>query len=127
MRIRKNDLVVLTKALTGAAHTDGRPMGKEGKGAVARVLKVIPEKNRAVVEGVKLVYKHVRRSQTNPHGGRIAKEASIDMSNLMLFCAKCNGPARVARRGIAKEDSTGKTRRQVLRICKRCGESIGAT
>ena len=127
MRIRKNDMVVLTKAVTGAASADGKPLGKETKGAVARVLKVIRDKNQAVVEGVKLVYKHQRRSQTHPHGGRIAKEAAIDQSNLMLFCPKCNGPARVSRKIVTKEDPNGKVRRQVLRICKRCGESIGAT
>ena len=127
MRIRKNDMVVLTKAVTGAANADGKPLGKEGQGAVARVLQVIPGKNKAVVEGVKLVYKHQRRSQTHPHGGRIAKEAAIDLSNLMLFCPKCDGPARVSRKVVTKDDASGKTRRQVLRICKRCGESIGAT
>jgi large subunit ribosomal protein L24 len=120
-------MVVLTKAITGAAHADGRPMGKESKGSVARVLKVRPDERKAIVEGVKLVYKHQRRSQTNPHGGRIAKEAPVDLSNLMLYCPKCNGPARVSRRVTTTEDANGKTRRQVLRICKRCGESIGST
>jgi large subunit ribosomal protein L24 len=120
-------MVVLTKAITGAANADGKPLGKETKGAIARVLKVNADKNEAVVEGVKLVYKHQRRSQSHPHGGRIAKEAAIDLSNLMLYCPKCNGPARVSRKVATKEDATGKTRRQVLRICKRCGESIGAT
>lgn len=126
MRIRKDDLVVLTKAITGAAHPDGRPMGKETRHAVARVLKVLPDKQKAIVEGVNLRYKHLRRSQAHPQGGRIAKEAPVHLSNLMLYCPKCNGPTRVRRQVVIKEDASGKRRRQVLRICKRCGESVGA-
>lgn len=126
MRIRKNDMVVLRKAITGAAHPDGRPLGQESKGSVARVLKVIPEDDKAIVEGVRLVYKHVRPSQSNPRGGRVAKEAAIPLSNLMLYCQKCNGPARAGKNVVFKEDADGKSRRQVIRICKRCGESIGA-
>jgi large subunit ribosomal protein L24 len=126
VRIKRNDMVVLTKAITGAAHADNRPMGKESKGSVARVLKVMPRDNQAVVEGVKLAWKHLRRSQQNPQGSRVAKEAAVSLSNLMLFCAKCNGPARVRRQVITKEDASGKSRRQVVRICKRCGEAIGA-
>ena len=126
MRIRKNDMVVLNKAITGAAHPDGRPVGQENKGAVARVLKVMPSRDKAIVEGVNLVYKHVRPSQNNPRGGRVAKEAAVPLANLSLYCQKCNGPSRVGKKIIRKEDAAGKMRRQTLRICKRCGESIGA-
>ena len=127
VRIRRNDLVVLTKAVTGVAHSDGRPMGKEAKGQVARVLKVYPKEDKAIVEGVKLIYKHMRRSQNNPQGGRVAKEAPVHLSNLMLFCPKCNGPTRIRRQVEVGEDSSGKRRRKVLRVCKRCGETIGAS
>ena len=95
MRIRKNDQVVLTKAITGAKQTDGRAIGKEEKGSVARVLKVLTGDGRVIVEGVNYVYRHVRRSQKNPQGGRVAKEAPIHVSNVMLYCPKCSGPARV--------------------------------
>jgi len=127
VRIRRNDMVVLTKSITGAAQADGRPLGKEARHAVARVLKVIPEKNQALVEGVNLRYKHLRRSQSHPQGGRVAKEAAVDLSNLMLYCPKCNGPCRVRRQVVVNEDAAGKRRRQVVRVCKRCGESVGAT
>ncbi len=126
MLIRRDDQVVLRKAVTGAKHLDGRAVGKEAKGTVARVLKVIPKTNRIVVEGVKYVYKHVRRSQTNPRGGRVAKEAAIDASNVMLYCHKCGGPARVGRKFNRKTSAQGKTHREVLRICKRCGETLGS-
>lgn len=125
MRIRKNDTVVLTKAVTGVKQLDRRAMGKEEKGSTARVLKVLPESNRVVVEGVKYVYKHVRRSQRNPQGGRVAKEAPIHVSNVMLYCSKCNAPTRVRLKVSEKRDPRGKRRREVIRICKRCGDAIG--
>lgn len=125
MRIRRNDQVVLVKAITGAKQVDGRAIGKEEKGSIARVLKVLAESDRIIVEGVNYVYRHVRRSQKNPQGGRVAREAAIHVSNVMLYCPKCNGPARVRMKINEKKDARGKRRRQVLRICKRCGEAVG--
>ena len=125
MRIRKNDQVVLIKAITGVKQADGRALGKEEKGSVARVLKVLPDADRIIVEGVNYIYRHVRRSQKNPQGGRVTKEAAIHVSNVMLYCAKCDGPTRVRRKINEKDDARGKRRRQVLRICKRCGEAVG--
>ena len=125
MRIRKNDQVVLIKAITGAKQLDRRAIGKEEPGSVARVLKVIPDSDAVIVEGVNYVYRHVRRSQKHPQGGRVAKEAAIHVSNVSLFCAKCNGPARVRMQIVEKKDSRGKRRRDVLRVCKKCGETIG--
>ncbi len=126
MNIRRNDQVVLIKSITGAQHSDGRPIGKEAKGSVARVLSVDAEKGRVLVEGVHFVYKHVRRSQQQPQGGRIAKEAPVSIANVMLYCPKCSGPARLRRQVTVKEDSRGKRHREVLRICKRCGDTLGA-
>jgi len=127
MRIRKNDQVVLTKAITGAKQVDGRALGKEEKNSVARVLKVIPDSDRIIVEGVNYIYRHVRRSQKHPQGGRVAREAPVHVSNVMLYCAKCNGPTRARMRVTEKTDARGKRRREVLRICKRCGEAIGGS
>jgi len=125
MRIRKNDQVVLTKAITGAKQVDGRAIGKEEKGSVARVLRVLPDGKRIIVEGVNYIFRHVRRSQKNPQGGRTAREAAIPVSNVMLFCPKCNGAARVRLQVNEKKDARGKRRRQALRICKKCGEAVG--
>ena len=125
MNIRRNDQVVLIKSVTGAKQVDGRALGKEEKGAVARVLKVLPDSQRVVVEGVNYVYRHVRKSQKNPQGGRVAKEAAIHVSNVMLYCSKCNGPARVRPQINERRDARGKRRREVLRICRRCGEAVG--
>jgi large subunit ribosomal protein L24 len=124
--IRRNDTIVLMKQVTGARNSEGGPVGKEAKGTTARVLKVDADKNRLLVEGVHFIYKHLRRSQQHPRGGRVAKEAPIDASNVLLYCPKCDGPTRVRRQVVEKQDVRGKRRREVLRICKRCGETIGA-
>ena len=66
--IKRGDTVVV---ITGADK------GKQGK-----VLRIIPDKNRVVVEGINKVWKHVRPSQRNPQGGRIQKDAPIHLSNV---------------------------------------------
>ena len=53
------------------------------KGRTGRVLRVLTDKNRVVIEGVNRVWKHVRPSQRNPQGGRIQKDAPIHLSNVM--------------------------------------------
>ncbi|MGB7156633.1 MAG: 50S ribosomal protein L24 [Tepidisphaeraceae bacterium] len=53
------------------------------KGKTGRVLRVITDKNRVVVEGINRVWKHVRPNQRNPQGGRIQKDAPIHLSNVM--------------------------------------------
>ena len=70
----------------------------DDKGMRGRVLSVDHEKRKLIVEGVNLVYKHVRRSQKNPQGGRLSKEMPVDVSNVMLVCPKSNEPTRVGFR-----------------------------
>jgi large subunit ribosomal protein L24 len=53
------------------------------KGKTGRVLRVITDKDRVVVEGINRVWKHVKPSQRNPQGGRIQKDAAIHISNVM--------------------------------------------
>ena len=55
------------------------------KGKTGRVIKVFPDKNKIVVEGISIVKKHSRPTQDNPQGGIIEKELSINMSNLMVM------------------------------------------
>ena len=69
--IRKNDSVIVTT---------GRDRGKRG-----RVLRVIPEKQRVIVEGVNLRWKHKKPTQQKPKGERIQEECSIHHSNVMLY------------------------------------------
>lgn len=65
------------------------------KGSVGKVLRVITNKDRVVVEGQNLVHKHVRPSQQNPQGGRIKVEQPIHMSNVLPVDPKTSKGTRV--------------------------------
>jgi large subunit ribosomal protein L24 len=65
------------------------------RGKTGRVLRVLVDRNRVVVEGVNRVWKHVRPSQRNPQGGRIQKDAPIHMSNVMPIDPTNGKPTRV--------------------------------
>jgi large subunit ribosomal protein L24 len=80
MKIKKGDNV---RVISGAN------LGKEGK-----VLKVFPKTNRVIVEGVNVIKKHAKPTQTNPDGGILEYEAPIHASNVM-FLEKKVGPTRV--------------------------------
>jgi large subunit ribosomal protein L24 len=90
----------------------------DDKGLKKKVLLIDREKGRVVVEGVNLVFKHVRRSQKNPQGGRLSKEMPIQISNVLLVCNRCNKGVRTGAR--ATKDG-GKER-----FCKKCGTALGA-
>jgi len=68
------------------------------KGATGRVLRVIPEKNRVVVQGHNIVKKHVRPSRKNPQGGRINIEQPVHMSNVLPVNPKSSKGSRVRYR-----------------------------
>ncbi|MBK9126736.1 MAG: 50S ribosomal protein L24 [Phycisphaerales bacterium] len=80
-RIRKDDIVVVVAG--------------DHKGSRGKVLRVLPEKDRVVVEGVNMVYRHLRRSRQNPQGGRVQKEAPIHLSNVMPLDPRTDKAARV--------------------------------
>ncbi len=92
--------------------------GKD-RGKIGKVLKVLPEKNQVLVEGVNLIYKHSRPTQRNPKGGIIEKEGPIHLSNVMFYSS--DGPTRGGYRMI--EDKEKKTKRKV-RISVKSGEMI---
>lgn len=81
------------------------------------MLVVLPQKGKIVVEGVNRVYRHMRRSQKNPQGGRLSKEMPIDASNVQLVCPSCGQPTRIGKR--LAEDG-GK-----VRFCRKCGAEAG--
>lgn len=87
------------------------------KGSRGRVLKIIKDNQRVVVEGVNRVKKHVQRSQKNPRGGQLSKEMPISISNIRLVCTSCGGLSRTGLRYQA--DGTKE------RFCKKCGSGIG--
>lgn len=67
----------------------------DSKGVTGKVLRVIPDKHRVVVEGVNLAYKHVRPSQKSPQGGRIRIEKPIHLSNVLPVSPKGGKGVRV--------------------------------
>jgi large subunit ribosomal protein L24 len=79
--LRKDDIVVVISG--------------EYKGKSGRVLKVLPGKDRAVVEGINFVRRHTKPSLKNQQGGIMEKEASLHISNLLLKCPKTGKPTRL--------------------------------
>ncbi len=77
----------------------GRDKGKTGK-----VIHVYPKKGRALVEGINMAKKHVRRSQQNPQGGVLSKEIPIQVSNLSLMDPASNKVSRI-KTLVAKDGS----------------------
>jgi large subunit ribosomal protein L24 len=99
INLKKNDLVeVLT----------GKDAGKQGK-----VLRVIPEKNRIIVQGVGFAKKHTKPNpQRNIKGGIAEREAAIHASNVMIMCGECGKRTRIGHKLLGD----GKK----ARICRRC-------
>jgi large subunit ribosomal protein L24 len=83
VKIRRNDMVTVRA---------GRDAGKNGK-----ILQVLPAKGRAIVEGINLVKKALRKTQDNPQGGLADVESSVALSNLQLYCPDCKRGVRVRR------------------------------
>jgi large subunit ribosomal protein L24 len=108
VRIRKDDQV---EVITG--DDKGTPTARK----VAKVLRVLPEKHKIVVEGVNRVYKHLKPSAKNQQGGRLSKEMPISASNVMLYCASCRRGVRVGHR------FTDAGQKQ--RYCKVCSTGLG--
>ena len=88
------------------------------KGKAHKVLRVLPDVGKVVVEGINKVYKHVKPSQRSPQGGRLSKEMPIDASNVLLFCNTCRRGVRIGRRYEANGAK--------VRFCKKCGANLGA-
>lgn len=88
----------------------------EDKGQTGKVLKVIVDKQRAIVEGVNMVSKHTKPNAKSPQGGIVKKEASIHISNLNVADPKTNKPTRIGRR----LNDAGK----LVRYSKKSGEEI---
>src|SRR5262245_10431722 len=87
------------------------------RGSNGKVLKVNRAGGKLVVEGMNRVWKHVRRSQRNPQGGRLHTEMPLPISNVMLICPKCGRPSRTGSRPV---EGGGKER-----FCKKCSAGIG--
>ena len=89
----------------------GKERGKRGK-----VLRVLTDKGRVVIEKVNMVKKHQRPTQKVRQGGIIEREGALALSNVLLVCGRCDKPARTGIKVLADG------RKQ--RVCKRCGEPV---
>ncbi len=108
MNIKKGDTVLV--------------IAGNSKGNSGEVLRLLPEANRLVVQGVNLRKKHQKQAQTQArqgqvHPGIIQFEAPVDAANVMLLCPKCGKPARV---GYQRDALSGRSQR----VCRNCGELI---
>src|SRR4030088_3308382 len=106
MHVKKDDMVVV---LTGDDAEEGR---------AHKVLRVLPDVGKIVVEGINRVYKHVKPSRRNPQGGRLSKEMPINASNVLLYCGVCRRGVRIGKRYTANGTKE--------RFCKKCTGSLGA-
>ncbi len=102
MKIKKGDKVKIIA---------GKDKGKEGK-----VLQVMPDKEKVVVEGLNLLIKHVKPRRAGEKGQRIQFPAPFHISNVMLVCPKCNKPTRVGYKILENKKK--------VRVCKKCKEII---
>ena len=101
LHIKKNDMVVVKR-------------GKE-KGKRAKVLRVLPSDGKVVLEGLNIITKHAKKRRQEDQGGIIKKESPINISNVMLYCAKCKKAVRTGF--VRKKDS-------VNRVCKKCNQEL---
>jgi large subunit ribosomal protein L24 len=101
LRIKKGDTVQVMQ---------GKEAGKRGK-----VMRVLADEERVVVESVNFIKRHVRPSQKTPQGGVIEREASMHISSVQLVCPGCGQPARVGVR-MEGEDK--------VRYCKKCNVQV---
>jgi large subunit ribosomal protein L24 len=106
MRVKKNDIV---EVITGKSR------GKQGK-----ILRVYPETNKVLVEGVNTQFKHERPSAKNQKGGITTREAPINASNVMLVDPKTNLRTRIGKRELVGTE--GKVRFE--RFSKRSGDVL---
>ena len=103
LNVKKGDTVVVLA---------GKDKGKRGK-----VMSANPTKGRVIVEGVNMATVHVSAQKSGgKDSGIIKREASIDVSNVMRVCPKCNEPTRLGHKFL---DDGSK-----VSVCKKCGETI---
>jgi large subunit ribosomal protein L24 len=104
LKVKKNDQVLVTS-------------GKD-RGARGRVLRVLANEGKAVVERVNMMKRHTK---PNPNkgvqGGVLEREAPVQVSNLRVICPECGKPSRLGRKRL--EDGRG------VRVCKSCGGTFG--
>ncbi len=101
IKLKKSDMVIVVRGK------------KEDRGKTGKIMKILPEKNRVVVEKIHIIKEYVRANpQKNIQGGIVDREGSLPMSSVMFFCKECEQGVRIGFK--LAEDSK-------QRICKKCG------
>ncbi|MCU0665812.1 MAG: 50S ribosomal protein L24 [Candidatus Omnitrophica bacterium] len=101
-KIKKGDIIQVTK---------GKDKGKKGK-----VLEVLAQNKRAIVEGINQVKKHKRKTKQEQQAGIVSVEVPISTSNIMLVCKQCGKASRVGFKAAEGKEKT--------RFCKSCKETF---
>lgn len=100
MHIKKGDKVVVIS-------------GKD-KGKIGKVLTSLPKDNRVIIEGINMLTKHQKASQSMQQAGIMHQEGPVNASNVMIYCDKCKQGVRTEKKVL----ENGKK----VRICKKCSE-----
>lgn len=101
--VRVNDTVLVAS---------GADRGKRGK-----VVRILSAEDTVLVEGIHMVFEHVRKSRKNPQGGgRLEREAPVHLSKVVLVCPHCDKPARTGRKVLETGART--------RVCRKCKKEI---
>ncbi len=110
MKIKKNDNVRILA---------GKDKGKEGK-----VLQIFVDTNKASIEGLNLLIKHLRPRKQGEKGQRIEFPAPLSITNLALLCPNCGKTTRVGYQYTEETVGEGKKISKKVRICKKCKKAI---
>ena len=109
LNVKKGDTVVVIS---------GKDKGKQGK-----ILVAMPAEQRVIVANANMITKHQKPRRQGEQGGRIEKEGTIHVSNVMLICPHCNKATRVGHE-IHEVEIAGAKKNKSVRICKKCGKAI---
>jgi len=101
MKVKKGDRVVVLS---------GKDVGKEGE-----ITRVIPERNRVIIDGINVAKRHQRATRATMQGGIIDKDMPIHVSNVAIVCSSCGGPTRIGYRFEGTEK---------IRVCRKCGKDL---
>ena len=103
MSMKRNDVVVVISGADGGASKTGK------------ILQIMPGGKKAIVEGIRIMKKHLRKSQDNPQGAIVDKEIPIALSNVQLYCPSCKKGVKVRK----EKDGAAK-----IRKCRKCGHAF---
>ena len=106
MKLKKNDPVIVVRG------------NRKDKGKIGKIIRILPDKKRVVVEKVHMIKEYVRANpQKNIQGGIVEREGSIPLASIMYYCKECEQGVRIGRSVSEEADMK-------QRICKKCGVVI---